>query len=579
MEIKGKKALVLGAGGMVGQSICRYLIREGVETLILASLHEHEVESLSKSLSKEFSHLPTIKKTWGDYLVRHEWKDLSREELMNDPKKRRAWIVDVIAPLTREVLNNSEIYHLCNSFKPDVIIDSVNLATAISYQDIFAASKETFNAIKNGEEEKKLDEETVKTIEKLLLTQYTPQITRHVQLFFQSMVEAKTEIYLKIGTSGSGGMGLNIPFTHSEDKPSQTLLAKSAVAGAHSLLLFLMARTPGGPIIKEIKPTAAIAWKQIGFGPITRRGRAILLEDVHPGDAVHLVGHLKKTLPKKVKNLKHNGEPKALTAPFIDLGENGLLALGEFEVLTDVGQMEFITPEEIAQTAIWEIKGRNTGSEVVAAMDNSTMGPTFRAGYIREQAIQRAHEIAKNNDCDSIAFELLGPPRISKILYEAYLLKKAYGTLETVLGIEAKEISQKLESFILDKQELRSQIISIGIPILLPKGNRLLRGSKIAIPADVPGQPSAHFEITDANINHWAHDGWVDLRETNIIKWQDRFQKILDQIKSIRPEDTSSSHPKSHQYWKHHEGNTTIEIAQLSSWILTEEEQAFRMKA
>lgn len=37
------------------------------------------------------------------------------------------------------------------------------------------------------------------------------------------------------------------------------LLSKSALAGAHSLLLFLMARTPGGPITKEIKPAAAIA--------------------------------------------------------------------------------------------------------------------------------------------------------------------------------------------------------------------------------------------------------------------------------------------------------------------------------
>ena len=74
-------------------------------------------------------------------------------------------------------------------------------------------------------------------------------------------------VYVKIGTSGTGGMGLNIPYTHSEEKPSRVLLSKSALAGAHTLLLFLMARTPGGPITKEIKPAAAIAWKRIGFGP------------------------------------------------------------------------------------------------------------------------------------------------------------------------------------------------------------------------------------------------------------------------------------------------------------------------
>src|SRR5258708_13167730 len=70
-------------------------------------------------------------------------------------------------------------------------------------------------------------------------------------------------------------MGLNTPYTHSEEKPSRVLLSKSALAGAHTLLLFLMARTPGGPITKEIKPAAAIAWKRIGFGEILRGGSPV----------------------------------------------------------------------------------------------------------------------------------------------------------------------------------------------------------------------------------------------------------------------------------------------------------------
>ena len=87
---------------------------------------------------------------------------------------------------------------------------------------------------------------------------------------------------MKIGTSGTGGMGLNIPYTHSEEKPSRVLLSKSALAGAHTLLLFLMARTPDGPITKEIKPAAAIAWKRIGYGEILRGGRPVPLYDAEP---------------------------------------------------------------------------------------------------------------------------------------------------------------------------------------------------------------------------------------------------------------------------------------------------------
>ncbi len=111
----------------------------------------------------------------------------------------------------------------------------------------------------------------------LLVTDYVPQLIRHVQVLYQSMVKAGMGVYVKIGTSGTGGMGLNIPYTHSEEKPSRVLLSKTALAGAHTLLLFLMARTPGGPITKEIKPAAAIAWKRIGYGPVLRGGRPVPL--------------------------------------------------------------------------------------------------------------------------------------------------------------------------------------------------------------------------------------------------------------------------------------------------------------
>ena len=62
------------------------------------------------------------------------------------------------------------------------------------------------------------------------------------------------------------------------------------MAGAHSLLLFLMARTPGSPAIKEIKPTAAITWKQLGYGPIKKRGREIPLYDCPPDQGLQLGG-------------------------------------------------------------------------------------------------------------------------------------------------------------------------------------------------------------------------------------------------------------------------------------------------
>src|SRR5207245_9922289 len=98
------------------------------------------------------------------------------------------------------------------------------------------------------------------------LTMPIPQLTRHVQILREGLRRAGTRAYVKIGTSGTGGMGLNIPYTHSEERPSRTLLTKSAVAGAHSMLLFLLGRTPDAPETVEVKPTATIAGGDVAYG-------------------------------------------------------------------------------------------------------------------------------------------------------------------------------------------------------------------------------------------------------------------------------------------------------------------------
>ena len=45
------------------------------------------------------------------------------------------------------------------------------------------------------------------------------QLVRHVMMLDRALSEAGTRLYVKVGTTGTGGMGLNIPYTHSEDRP------------------------------------------------------------------------------------------------------------------------------------------------------------------------------------------------------------------------------------------------------------------------------------------------------------------------------------------------------------------------
>jgi hypothetical protein len=403
----------------------------------------------------------------------------------------------------------------------------------------------------------------------LLVTDYVPQLIRHVQVLWLSMVKAGTHAYLKIGTSGTGGMGLNIPYTHSEEKPSRVLLSKSALAGAHTLLLFLMARTPGGPITKEIKPAAAIAWKGIGYGEVLRRGQPVRLYDVGLDEAETLeLGALFR--PQDVSRGRDTG--RTLKSVYIDTGENGVFSLEEFAAITTGEQMEFVTPEEIADVVARELVGGNTGHDVINALDNAVMGPTYRAGLMRHWALEKLRALEERHGVRSVAFENLGPPRLSKLLFEADLLRRTFGTMGAVRASTPTEMSARAAEEIGRDADYRGEIVSIGIPILLPDG-RLLRGPECKVPPVIV--PSEALELTDASVDRWAHAGWVDLREANMGVWRERFQRIEAEIASIPARETSSRYLRDRQFWS---GEGLIQPGKVTGWIFATEEKGARMK-
>ncbi len=566
MDIQNKIVMVLGGWGLVGNALTRKLVREHPKQIIITSLKKEEAEDQVLKLKKEFPSLPDdyFIPWWGNLFVRYDFKEENRFELLNNPVKRKAIISDVMEDLSDEILKSSSLYHLIDKFRPDIIIDSINSATGIAYQDVYT----TYRSIKKTIAKNPTPEALIEESEKLICSQYIPQLIRHIQILYASMHEAKTKIYVKIGTSGTGGMGLNIPYTHSEEKPSRVLLSKSSVAGAHTLLLFLMGRTPEGPITKEIKPTAAIAWKKIGHGEIRKGGKPIELVSVDLDEAIPLEGilHLKEE-----KTFTYTGE--TLKSVFIDTGENGTFSRGEFEAITAQGQMEYVTPEEIAEAAIYEIKGGNTGHDIINALDNATLEPTYRAGYLQHTAVEKLAELEEKFGKESVAFELLGPPRLSKLLFELHLLRTIRNNMKELTEISSSALGEKLFQLIKEDTSLRNEIISIGIPILLPDGKKLLRGNVMKIP---PYRGENELEITESNINLWAKDGWIDLRETNIIKWQNRLKAIMEEADAIPAEDTSSMHVRTKKYWNDY---GAIDIGKVVSWLFIHEERGRRMKA
>jgi len=565
LDIRNKKVLILGGWGLVGSAVARRIVEEKPKKIILASLKKNDAREICAELSAEYKKPKGFfEPWWGNIFVRNEFKDLPRDFYLKNAKKRAKVLDDTIAELNDEMLKNSTFYNLIKKTKPDIVIDCINTSTSIAYQDIYSSYNDILSQFRNSN---KINIEKLRTsIEKLMCVSYIPQLIRHIQILYNTMTRFKTGFYFKIGTSGTGGMGLNIPYTHSEEKPSRVLLSKSSLAGAQTMLMFLMARTPDGPMVKEIKPTGSIAWKKIGYGEIKKHGKPVDIFEVNMEDAQMLNSKFRRKINK---NFKSNGKLKNV---YIDTGENGIFSKGEFETISTAGQMEFVTPEEIAENLVRELKGGNTGSDIINALDNSVMEPTYRAGFLRNFAIEKLDALEKKNNTSSVAFEMLGPPRLSKLLYEAHLIRLIYKNFNYYIAENPKEVAKKVYEYLKINSSLRSEIVSIGIPILLPDGKQILRGPDVKIPAAKEGET---ININAAKINKWANEGWIDLRVNNWKKWKQRLEAIMKQANEMSGDSKSSRYIFDNDYWNDFK---EINIGKTVSWIFINEDKGLRYK-
>ncbi len=561
MQITGAKILILGGWGLVGSAICRKLMSHNPAKLIITSLRESEAKEAVEDLRKEYKNVDPnmFEAKWGNLFTRNEWKDNPPSDVINNKDSRNKLIEDIFNDLDNEVLSNSSLYTVMKETSPDLVIDCINTATGIAYLDIFKTTNQVKHSIAVGNLQEDL-------VEKLMASAYVPQLIRHVQILSKGLVDSNSKMYIKVGTTGTGGMGMNIPYTHSEERPSRVLMAKTAVAGAHSMLMYLMARTPNSPIIKEIKPAATIAWKKIAYGEIRKGGKPIQLVDMGTESPLKLENDFDFNDRNNVVSLNEN-----LKSVYIDTGENGIFSRGEFQAISSLGQMEIVTPEEIADYVVFEAIGGNTGKEVMQGLDAFTLGPTYRGGIMQQTAIKKLENLEKSNNVESVAFELLGPPRLSKLLYEAYILWKISGNMSEINNFSSKELSENAKKYVSENQVIRAQILSIGLPIILDE-NTYLKGDVVKIP--VRGSQDK-INLTDTNVNKFAYEGWVDLRKENFETWIERVNNIMNQANDVDDDDSSSRYTYTKDYWNNFEN---YDPGKIGGWIFENEDKGWRFK-
>ncbi|HLH60537.1 MAG TPA: hypothetical protein VKV20_02540 [Ktedonobacteraceae bacterium] len=565
--------LILGGAGLAGKQIAhRVAAHLAPRKIVIASLGDEvypalqELQETHKDQSIEWA------AEKGNIFVRQEYAFLPAGKLLEDAARRETLFADLFGKL-EDAYERSHLVNLVRKHRPDIIIDSINTATAISYQDVYSASLETRKQIdsllqdiqqENIIQVQSQSLRTERLIYELLLSQSMPELIRHVLLLHKVMVEVGTRMYLKIGTTGTGGMGLNVPYTHSEDKPSAKLITKSAVAFAHTGLLFLMARTAGGPIVKEIKPGGMIGYADVTCRPFKGHDKSGKLQDRFE--------YHTETLGKRLVLRQDEDEYQnlgTLMLPVVDTGENGLFTRGEFETITDLGQMQFVTPEEIAHEVVMEIRGSNTGRDVIAAIDGAVMNPTYRAGYLRPRVLEALTQLEEETDTHSVALGHLGPPELSKLLWEAELLKLVYKSLRQALAVTPEQISEQVYALLQSSQheKMLQTIVSLGLPVLVPDGTRIIRGPYIRIPECT----DCDIEVTASDIDTWAEKGWIDLRPRNFANWRRRFQEMERSRQHAYGKGSAAVTQEIYLY-------DDIQIGAVVGWIFNNEKDGDKLK-
>jgi hypothetical protein len=118
-----------------------------------------------------------------------------------------------------------------------------------------------------------------------------------------------------------------------------------------------------------------------------------------------------------------------------------------------------------------------------------------------------------------VAYEMLGPPRLAKLLFEAELLRRLAGDdLDRAAALDPAATALEAERMVLADRDLRSRMLSAGLPVLLGDGERGLRGPQVNVPP-VEGAWDAA-----------ARAGWVDLRESSWALWRTRLAEITRRL-------------------------------------------------
>jgi len=217
-------------------------------------------------------------------------------------------------------------------------------------------------------------------------------------------IAKKGIIWIDVGTVGTGGMGLEIPYTHNE--PTQDgaiahgLWLKVGAAGMHGGYLDLIGRTPNCRVGRVV-PRGMVGFEEPKYQEVSV---------AHLNGTIRLV-HGSVIALKRLEGVTFTDEGPYVST-VVRCGENGLFGLEETSAITSIGQMETVSAEAVSQ-AVMVVFGELmavAGTYVQKDLNPDVTSHAQARRVLKQMKDIQAREARKTTSIiDSVAFGNLGP--------------------------------------------------------------------------------------------------------------------------------------------------------------------------
>ena len=500
-----KTVLVLGVG-QIGKAITKRIIAHKPDRIILHNLTKKESDYCFEYFSKNYKDVEFIP-SYGDVFLPFDFNKLTTIE--EQIKNKYDLLNFFYSDLSPEILKESTLYNLVQKWRPYLIIDAINSGTVLGnhYKPELILSKVSKSA--------NVD---VDTSAEILLNDFVPKAINFVYSLKLVMEDFKIKKYLKVSTTGLGGMGMNMPYTHGDTPKSSlsfALMGKISAAGVLHQLLWNLSHTTHYNISLLI-PSTFVGYDFTKFEPIETD-----------------IGLIKKiNNPKRLKinegdtlTYSKGLSDEYLEFPVVRAGENHVYSLYELSALTAVGQMEAITKEEVANAAMEDICGK-TNRNMLNYMDSGMLTSTFAGKVMVEKIKSEIKLLMQKNNSTSIATGNLGVT-VAKRLYELHIIKQVCKTVDELKNIDVKKLCDLVTENIENNKDLIIEMLSLGLPIVM-EDDTMFIGEYSLFP-----DKGCDLTVTKERLEKWIQVGWVDLRAENILFWKETITYVYNDAQKV----------------------------------------------